>query len=64
MDLHLSPRSGELSSTFINDIKAVSICRIEVPPKIWRPKQESKYIVPYYSNDINCITFEYKEYKK
>ena len=29
------------------------ICIIEVPPKIWRPKVESRYRMPEYASDIN-----------
>ena len=64
MDPLLFWHSGELASTLINDIKAAYICMIEVPPEIWIPKQENKYIVPYYRNGINCVIFEYKVYRK
>ena len=37
---------------------------IEVTPKIWRAKQENKYRVPDYSNDIDDIIFGYKVYGK
>ena len=37
---------------------------IEVTPKIWRPNQENKYRVTYYSNDIDDGIFDYKLYGK
>ena len=37
---------------------------IEVLHKIWRPRQENKYRVPDYSDDIDGIIFYYKVYAK
>ena len=64
MDVHLSFHSGNISSTPSNDIKAASVCIIEFPPKIWIPKQENKYGVTDYSNDIDDKIFDYKAYGK
>ena len=47
METYLSLQSVDFSSPLGNDIKSASICMIELPPKIWIPKQENKYIAPY-----------------
>ena len=60
IETHLSCHSGELSSSLGNDIKVASICMIEVSPKVWRPKQENKYRVPYYSDGVDDGGFYYK----
>ena len=36
----------------------------QVSPKIWKLKEENKYRVPYYSNDIDDGIFYYKVYRK
>ena len=37
---------------------------ILLPTKIWTPKQENYYRVPYYSDDIDDGIFDYKVYSK
>ena len=56
--------SFELSSKLGNDIKAASILMIEVPPKIWRPRQENKCRLTDYSGDIDDDILYYKIYIK
>ena len=40
------------------------ICIIEVPPKIWRPKVESRYRMPEYATDINEGAWDFSNYGK
>ena len=40
------------------------ICIIEVPPKIWRPKVESRYRMPEYASDINDGAWDFSNYGK
>ena len=53
MYLQIFYHLGKSSSTCDNDTKPASILMIVVPTKIWRPKQENKYRVPYYIDDID-----------
>jgi len=39
-----------------------SICVIEMPPKIWRPKPENKYIPLDYGTDIDDGVFDFSHY--
>ena len=57
-------QSVEFYSILGYDMKAASICMIGDPPKIWILKQENKYIIPYYRNDIDDGAFDYKLYEK
>ena len=36
-----------------------SLMVIKVPPKVWRPKVQNKYIPPDYSNDIDKGVFDF-----
>jgi len=40
------------------------ICIIEVPPKIWWPKVESRYRMPEYASDINHGAWGFSNYGK
>ena len=35
---------------------------IQVPPKVWRPKQQNRFTPPEYANDIDEGVFEFKEF--
>ena len=44
--------------------KEARVCVIEVPPKIWRPKVESRYKMPEYGCDINEGAWDNPNYGK
>jgi hypothetical protein len=39
-----------------------SVMAIQVPPKVWRPKQQNRFTPPEYANDIDEGVFEFKEF--
>ena len=41
-----------------------SMMVIQVPPKVWRPKIQNRYITPDYANDIDKGVFDFKQYRK
>lgn len=40
------------------------VCLIDIPPKIWRPKVQSKYRLPEYTDDISEGIFDFTHYGK
>ena len=41
-----------------------SMMVIQVPPKVWRPKIQNRYITPDCANDIDKGVFDFKKYGK
>ncbi len=43
-------------------LNSTRVCLIDVPPKIWRPKVQSKFQLPEYTNDISDGVFDFTPY--
>ena len=45
-------------------LNASRVCLIDIPPKVWRPKVQSRYKLPEYTNDISEGVFDFTHHGK
>ena len=64
LDTWSQVEDGKSSDLKCSQDKASSLLIIELPPKVWRPKQQNKYIPLDYGDDIHDGHFDFSEHGK